>query len=179
VALKLSVVRSFFDYLKAKGVAKVIPASTKLVSPPALAAEPAGRALTALEVGYLLSGPDRSKPEGARDYALMLAMLRLGLRASEVAGLRVSDVKWSHGRWVVKVVLKGGSEPTLPMPADVKKAIDEYLKLGSKRMELLYTDGAEAFIFQPLTNYRKGVFDKPLSTRMALQIVHKLASFTG
>jgi hypothetical protein len=45
-----------------------------------LPSEPAGRALSASEVRYLLSGPDREEPEGARDYALMLVMLRLSLR---------------------------------------------------------------------------------------------------
>jgi site-specific recombinase XerD len=38
-------------------------------------------------VRYLLSGPDRGKPEGARDYALMLIMLRLSLRVAEVCSL--------------------------------------------------------------------------------------------
>ena len=87
VAFKLSVVRSFFEYLKAAGAVTLNPASTKLVSPPELPSEPAGRALLAKEVRYLLSGPDREKPEGARDYALMLVMLRLSLRVSEVCSL--------------------------------------------------------------------------------------------
>ena len=88
VSFKLSVIRSFFEYLKAAGVVPLNPASTKLVSPPELPTEPAGRALTAKEVRYLLSGPDREKAEGARDYALMLVMLRLSLRVSEVCSLR-------------------------------------------------------------------------------------------
>ena len=98
IAFKLSVIRSFFEYLKAAGVIPLNPASTKLVSPPELPSEPAGRALSAKEVRYLLSGPDRGKSEGARDYALMLVMLRLSLRVSEVCSLRASSVKWSHGR---------------------------------------------------------------------------------
>ena len=44
VAFKLSVVRSFFEYLKAAGAVPLNPASTKLVSPPELPAEPTGRA---------------------------------------------------------------------------------------------------------------------------------------
>jgi site-specific recombinase XerD len=55
VALKLSVVRSFFEYLKAAGAVALNPASTKLVSPPELPSEPSGRALSAKEVRYLLS----------------------------------------------------------------------------------------------------------------------------
>ena len=64
VAFKLSVIRSFFEYLKAAGAVPLNPASTKLVSPPELASEPSGRALTAKEVRYPLSGPDREKAEG-------------------------------------------------------------------------------------------------------------------
>jgi site-specific recombinase XerD len=64
VAFKLSVVRSFFEYLKAAGAVPLNPASTKLVSPPELPSEPAGRALLAKEVRYLLSGPDREKRRG-------------------------------------------------------------------------------------------------------------------
>src|ERR687884_1895774 len=72
VATKLAIVRSFFEYLKAGGIIALNPASTKLVTPPELPTEPRGRALTPKEVRYLLTGPDRSKPEGARDYAMIL-----------------------------------------------------------------------------------------------------------
>jgi site-specific recombinase XerD len=64
VAFKLSVVRSFFEYLKAAGAVPLNPASTKLVSPPELPSEPAGRALSAKEVRYLLSGPDQGEAGG-------------------------------------------------------------------------------------------------------------------
>ena len=67
VAFKLSVVRSFFEYLKAAGAVPLNLASPKLVSPPELPSEPSGRVLTAKEVRYLLSGPDRENPEGACD----------------------------------------------------------------------------------------------------------------
>src|ERR687889_1130893 len=133
VAFKLSVVRSFFEYLKAAGAVPLNPASTKLVSPPELPSGPAGRALTAKEVRYLLSGPDREKPEGARDYALMLLMLRLSLRVSEVCSLRASSVKWSHGRWTLSLKVKGGAEEVWPLPPDVKQAIDRYLRLDEQR----------------------------------------------
>ena len=98
LAFKLSVVRSFFEHLRAAGAVTLNPAATRLVPPPEVSSQPAGRALTAKEVRYLLASPDRKKPDGARDYALMLMMLRLSLRVSEVCSLRASSVKWSHGR---------------------------------------------------------------------------------
>jgi site-specific recombinase XerD len=178
VAFKLSVVRSFFEYLKAQGLVPLNPASTKVVSPPELPSEPAGRALTAKEVRYLLSGPDREKPEGARDYALMLVMLRLSLRVSEVCSLRASSVKWSHGRWTLRCKVKGGREETWPLPKDVKEAIDHYLKLDRKRREISHSHGEDAPLFQPTVNYRTLDFDKPLSTRMAQKIVKRWADYS-
>ena len=164
VAFKLSVIRSFFEYLKAAGAVALNPASTKLVSPPELPSEPTGRALAAKEVRYLLSGPDREKPEGARDYALMLVMLRLSLRVSEVCSLRASSVKWSHGRWTLRCKVKGGREEVWPLPKDVKGAIDAYLELDRRRREIVHSGGADAPLFQPHTNYRTLEFDKALST---------------
>ncbi|MGI9106893.1 MAG: tyrosine-type recombinase/integrase [Pyrinomonadaceae bacterium] len=179
VAFKLSVVRAFFEYLKASGLVLLNPASTKLVAVPEVPDEPAGRALTPKEVRYLLAGPDRSSPEGARDYALLLTMLRLGLRVSEVCSLRATAIKWSHGRWVLKCKVKGGRERTLPLPQEVKKAIDEYLKLDASRRGSLRSGGEDAFLFQPHTNYRTLVFDKGLSSRMAWNIVSRWAGYGG
>jgi integrase/recombinase XerD len=179
VSFKLSVIRSFFEYLKAAGVVPLNPASTKLVSPPELPTEPAGRALTAREVRYLLSGPDREKPDGARDYALMLVMLRLSLRVSEVCSLRASSIKWSHGRWTLRCKVKGGREETWPLPKDVKGAIDDYLRHDRKRRDISHSDGEEAPLFQPHVNYRTLEFDKGLSTRMVQKIVKRWADYSG
>ncbi len=178
VAFKLSVVRSFFEYLRAAGAVPRNPASTKLVSPPELPSEPVGRALPAKEVRYLLLGPDREKPEGARDYALMLIMLRLSLRVSEVCSLRASSVKWSHGRWTLRCKVKGGREEVWPLPKDVKEAIDNYLRLDRRRREIAHSGGEHAYLFQPHTNYRTLDFDKPLSTRMVQKIVKKWADYS-
>jgi integrase/recombinase XerD len=178
VAFKLSVVRSFFEYLKAAGVVSLNPASTKLVSPSELPSEPAGKALSAKEVRYLLSGPDREKPDGTRDYALMLIMLRLSLRVSEVCSLRASSVKWSHGRWTLRCKVKGEREEVWPLPKDVKEAIDNYLRLDRKRREVVHSGGDNTHLFQPHTNYRTLDFDKSLSTRMAQKIVKRWADYS-
>jgi integrase/recombinase XerD len=179
VAFKLSIVRSLFDYLQVGGYVTRNPALSKLVPPPAVPDDLSGRALTAKEVRYLLSGPDREKATGARDYALLLLMLRTSLRVSEACGLRLSQVRWSHGRWIIKFKVKGGRERTQPIPSEVKKAIDEYLRLDRTRRSLQHSDGEEQFIFQPHTNYRTLEFNKSLSSTMAWQVVRKWAQFTG
>ena len=179
VATKLAIVRSFFEYLKAGGVIALNPASTRLVTPPELPTEPRGRALTPKEVRHLLAGPDKSRPEGARDYAMMLIMLRLSLRLAEVSALQVSAVRWSHGRWILRCKIKGGKEETWPLPKDVKEAVDDYLKLDAARRRTLHSDGPDAYLFQPSVNYRNLVFDKPLSPRMVQKIVARWGEFTG
>jgi integrase/recombinase XerD len=108
VTLKLSVVRSFFEHLRAAGTVTLNPAVTKLVAPPEVSSQPAGCALTIKEVRYLLAGPDGGRPDGARDYALMLVMPRLSLCVSEVCSLWASLVKWSYGRWMLGCKVKGG-----------------------------------------------------------------------
>ncbi|MCA1565722.1 MAG: site-specific integrase [Acidobacteria bacterium] len=136
--------------------------------------EPSGRALTAKEVRYLLSGADRDKAEGA----LMLVMMRLSLRVPEVCSLRASSVKWSHSRWTLRCKVKGGREEVWPFPKDVKEAIDQYLRLDRKRREVSHSDGEGAPPFQPHVNYRTLEFDKGLSTRMVQKIVARWADYS-
>ena len=180
VSFKLSVVRSLFEYLKAGGFIQNNPALSKIVAPPKLSEDLRGRALTVKEVNYILAGPDREKTEGARDYAILLTLLRTSLRVAEVCGLKSSSIKWSHGRWTLKFKVKGGRERTIPLPTAVKKAIDEYLRLDRDRRQIQKTDGgSESWIFQPLSNYRTLIFDKPLSTTMVWYIVRKWGEFSG
>ena len=178
VAFKLSVIRSFFEHLRAAGAVALNPAATRLVPPPEVSSQPAGHALTAKEVRYLLAGPDRGKAEGARDYCLMLVMLRLSLRVSEVCSLRASSVRWSHGRWTLRCKVKGGREEVWPLPKDVKEAIDEYLRLDRKRREISHSGGEDAYLFQPSVNYRTLEFSKPLSARMVQKIVAQWADYS-
>lgn len=179
VALKLSILRSFYDYLIADGHLERNPASTRLVSTPPTSDTPAGRALTPKEVRYLLSGPDRLTPEGARDHALMLLMLRLSLRVTEACTIRLPDIKWSHGRWILRLKVKRGREEVWPLPPDVKQAIDYYLELDHERRTALGTGGPEQYIFQPHSNHRTLEFAKPLSSRQAHKIVRRWAEHTG
>lgn len=179
IATKLAIIRSFFEYLRAGGVIPLNPASTKLVTPPELPTEPRGRALTPKEVRYLLSGPDKSTVEGARDYALMLIMLRLSLRLAEVGSLQTSAIHWSHGRWILRCKIKGGKEETWPLPRDVKQAIDDYLRMDETRRRTLHSGGDDAYLFQPLVNYRSLIFNKPLSPRMIQKIIARWGEYTG
>ena len=62
----------------------------------------------------------------------MLLMLRLGLRATEVATLRLEDIDWRAG--LIMVRGKGSSRvDQLPLPVDVGEAITGYLQRGRPR----------------------------------------------
>lgn len=78
-------------------------------------------------IDALLSSCDRRTPAGRRDYAVLLVLVRLGLRASEVAQLGLGDMHWRAGE--VLVHGKGARVDLLPMPADVGEAVVSYLRL--------------------------------------------------
>lgn len=179
VAFKLRVISSFYEYLRDGGIVSRNPISRRFVQPPKVPTDPTGRALIPKEVRNLLSGPKRDEPEGARDYAIMLVMLRLSLRVNDLRSIRTSGIKWSHGRWTLRCKIKGGDELTWPLPKDVKAAIDEYLKLDKKRRNLLNCGGEDAYLFQPFKNHRTLEYDRALSARMIWNIIKHWGDFTG
>jgi integrase/recombinase XerD len=79
------------------------------------------------DVAAMLAGCDRSAVTGARDFAVLMLMSRLGLRACEVARLRLDDLDWRSGELTVRG--KGGRVDRLPLPADVGGAVAGYLRL--------------------------------------------------
>jgi len=81
-------------------------------------------------VAALLACCDRTTPLGRRDFAVLLLMARLGLRAVEVARLRLEDVDWRGGELVVRG--KGGRVDRMPLPADVGAALADYLRYGRR-----------------------------------------------
>lgn len=81
----------------------------------------------------LLGSCDRRTALGRRDYAVILTMLRLGLRAGEVAALKLDDIDWRAGEVVVHG--KAARQDRLPLPADVGEAIAAYLRRGRPRSD--------------------------------------------
>jgi integrase/recombinase XerD len=77
-------------------------------------------------VAKLLASCDRRRTVGRRDYAILLLLARLGLRAGEVAALALDDVDWRGGEILIRG--KGGREDRLPLPSDVGDALVSYLR---------------------------------------------------
>lgn len=179
VSTKLAIVRSLFEYGRAVGVFDKNPASTKLVPPPKKPKHSPGRALSPKEVQTLLSWFKLETLLGARDYAIILIMLRLSLRVSEVCSLRQSSISRTNGRQVLTVKLKGGREEIRPLPADVKKAIDNYLFLDRGNRQTMRTNGVDAYLFQADPNKRWFAENNPLSTRHIWHLVKKYSKLVG
>jgi integrase len=72
------------------------------------------RAVAPGDVERLIASCDRSTLDGARDFAIVLLLARLGLRSIEVARLELADLDWRAGE--LRVRGKGGAEDRLPLP---------------------------------------------------------------
>ncbi len=77
------------------------------------------------KVKRVLEACDRRTAAGRRDYAILLLLARLGLRAGEVVGLRLEDINWRCGEILVRG--KGLLHDRMPLPADVGEALAAYL----------------------------------------------------
>jgi site-specific recombinase XerC len=89
------------------------------------------RGLTPTQTATLLASCDRRQAMGRRDYAILVLLVRLGLRAAEVSALRLDDIDWRAGEIIVRG--KGRTEDRLPLPPDVGAAIAAYLRQDRPR----------------------------------------------
>lgn len=121
----MTALRALLRFLHREGV--VVSSLVGVVPTPAsrrLAGLP--RALTPEQVAALLAACDRETVSGRRDFAIMLLLVRLGLRAGEVAGLELEDLDWRAGEITVRG--KGGHRERLPLPDDVGQPLVGWLQ---------------------------------------------------
>jgi len=134
VQLVATVLRSFLGFLYQRGhlatnLAGAVPpvAGRHSTEPPPT--------LAPGEIKRLLRRCDRYSYTGKRNYAVLLLLARLGLRACEVVRLTLDDINWEAGELLIRG--KGGREDRLPLPQDVGEALADYLQkrraLGSSR----------------------------------------------
>jgi len=91
------------------------------------------------EVERTLATCNKQSPVGQRDHAILLLLVRLALRAGEVARLRLSDIDWREGEITIHPA-KSARERKLPLPTDVGQAIAEYVQNGRPK-------SAQGFVF--------------------------------
>ena len=86
------------------------------------------RGISPKDAQALLRACDRRQAAGRRDYAVIMTLLRLGLRAQEVANLTLDDIDWRAAEIVVHG--KGNRDERLPLSTEVGEAIVGYLQRG-------------------------------------------------
>lgn len=82
--------------------------------------------LAADQIQRVLDACDRETASGKRDYAILLLLARLGLRAGEVVALTLDDIDWETG--VITVRGKGKRVTQMPSPVEVGAAIADYIR---------------------------------------------------
>lgn len=83
--------------------------------------------LPAGAVQKVIDGCDRATAGGRRNFAILLLLARLGLRAGEVVALRLEDIDWENSQLTIRSK-KGRGWARLPLPSDVGSAIAHYLR---------------------------------------------------
>src|SRR6266436_4734057 len=125
--LHATALRSFFRFLLQAGaittdLAKAVPTvpNWRLSGLP--------KFMKAEDVECLLHSCDRTTAKGQRDYAILLLLARLGLRAGEVAALTLDDLDWAAGELLLRG--KSARHDRLPLPHEVGEALAIYLRHG-------------------------------------------------
>jgi integrase len=144
--------RSFLRYLEMEGLTR----PGLLAAVPSVAGwERTGlpRAVSAADVGRLLGSCNRGRPGGRRDFAILTVLARLGLRAGEVAALRLGDIDWRAGELVVHG--KAGRQDRLPLTQEVGE-VAGWLQDGRPRC-------ASAAVFTRVLAPHRGLSDRAVS----------------
>ena len=118
--LMVSALRSFFRYLRHRGdITTDLAACVPAIANWQFSALP--KFLQPYQVQRVLSQCDRTTSQGRRDYAILLLLARLGLRACEIVALTLDDIHWEAGE--ISIQGKGNRSALLPLPPDVGQAV--------------------------------------------------------
>ena len=129
-----------------------------------------GNWLTAEQSKRLLAGADRESLRGKRNYAMLAMLIGCGLRRGELLALRVNSIQLREEHWVIADLLgKAGHIRTVPIPAWVKAAIDEWKNAAD------ITDGA---LFGSI-NKTGRVWGTGMTPKVLWEIVREAASRAG
>jgi site-specific recombinase XerD len=124
-ALMVTALRSFFRCLHYRGdITKDLAACVPAIPNWQFSTLP--KFLQPGQVQQVLSQCDRRTAKGRRDYAILLLLARLGLRACEIVSLTLDDIHWQVGE--ISIQGKGNRSALLPLPPDVGQAVADYLE---------------------------------------------------
>jgi len=121
-----SALRSFGRFLQCSGLNRHdLTAALPRIASPGRSCLPVY--LTGEQLNDLLNWIKTTTESGRRNYAIILCLARLGLRAAEVAALTLDQIQWRSA--VINLAPgKGRRERQLPLPKDLGQALADYLK---------------------------------------------------
>lgn len=121
----VTALRSFLRHLLSRGAIDTdLAACVPTIATWSLSSVP--KFLPIEQIQRVLDCCDRDIAIGKRDYAILLLLARLGLRASEVVALTLEDIDWEAG--LITIRGKGKRVAQMPLPAEVGAAIADYLR---------------------------------------------------
>ncbi len=125
-----SMAKALRSWLRYNAALDRCPTTLAAVLPPVVRTRPDNvpRGLTPAEVNRLLAACDTGTAIGRRDFAVLLLVARLGLRAGEVRSLTFDQIDWRRG--CPSITGKGRREAKMPLPQDVGDAILAWLEDG-------------------------------------------------
>ncbi|MTI82874.1 MAG: tyrosine recombinase XerC [Firmicutes bacterium] len=148
MARRLAAWRTFYRFLNRAGSFDQNPA--RRLSLPKQGRKLPGF-LYADEARMLMSMPDRDKPLGLRDLAILEILYAAGIRVGELVGLDMSDVDFNAQ--TVKVLGKGSKERIVPFGSYARAALEDYLEVRHKLQKSKDSSSIDAALF---LNYRGG-----------------------
>jgi site-specific recombinase XerD len=121
----VSALRSFLRHLLHRGgIDTDLAACVPTIATWSLSTVP--KFLPSEQIQYVLDCCDRDTAIGKRDYAILLLLARLGLRAGEVVALTLEDIDWEVGLITVRSKRKRTAQ--MPLPVEVGAAMADYLR---------------------------------------------------
>ncbi len=168
-ARKLVVARKLLDEAVTRGLIAYNPARIVPGYKGSTEQETTHTALTIDQAQQLLTAIDTTTSQGKRDFAILLLLLRTGLRRSECAALKLEDMVEEQGHFVVIIRhAKGDKRRKVKVPVDVKRAIEDYLNtLQRPDFDLAKEANSPLFV-----QFRKG--DHPQSKAISGQVIERI-----
>ena len=143
VARHISSIRSFHQFLLREKVTTTDP-TVHLEMPQVEQKLP--RVLSIEEIDALIAAPDRSKPQGVRDIAMLELLYASGMRISELIELNIEDIHLTMG--FVRVFGKGRKERIIPLGRGALNALSKYLERARYELQGKYPKTDALFINQ-------------------------------
>ncbi len=168
---KLVAVRSFIKWSMASGLIQYNPLD--IVKLPKVQTETPTLAFNDSEVVQMINAPDLSTRKGHSDKIVMTLLFSLGLRRSELVGIKIGDLYQDRGHYVLRIKGKGDKDRHLPLNPNLIASLKEYTDAMAKHGIQFEKDD---FLIQSAKNEKN---TKPMNGSTVYRIIEKYAKLCG